>query len=229
MTTLYGAPLSPFVRKTMLVLAHKGVEYDQVIVAPENRSADFYKISPLGKIPAYKDDRVVLCDSTVICEYLEDKYPNPEILPFGAAQRAHTRWYEEYADTKLASLCAEKIFRNRVLNPLVAGKPSDEDTVEKTLKEELPAALDYLEIQLSDKRYFVAGMMTAADFAIISQLLCLRVSEVSVDISKWPRLGAYIGRLCARDIFKNQIRIEDEIIDSLKARQTKKTKAQKLQ
>ena len=75
MTVLYGAPLSPFVRKTMLALAHKGVEYDQVIVSPANRTEDFFRISPLGKIPAYKDDRITLCDSTVICEYLEEKYP----------------------------------------------------------------------------------------------------------------------------------------------------------
>lgn len=216
MTVLYGAPLSPFVRKAMLVLAHKGVQYDQIIVAPESMTDDFLQLSPLGKIPAYKDDRVELCDSTVICEYLDEKYPTPELLPFGAAQRARTRWYEEYADTALAEICGPKIFAERILNPLIFCQETNEDCVQKALTEELPALLDYLERELADKRYFVAGILSMADIAISSQLMCLRVAQVNLDISRWPRLGSYLSRLCARDIYQQQIKREDAIIQNLK-------------
>ena len=218
MTVLYGAPLSPFVRKTMLALAYKGVEYDLVIVSPENRTEDFFHISPLGKIPAYKDDRVELCDSTVICEYLDDKYPSPELFPFGAAQRARTRWYEEYADTALAEVCSLKIFRNAVLKPLILNVEPDKDELEKAITEELPKALDFLELELAEKRYFVAGILSMADLAISSQLLSLRLASVSLDLSRWPRLGGYISRLCARDIYQAQTKVEDETIARLKKR-----------
>ena len=216
MTVLYGAALSPFVRKTMLALAYKGVEYDQVIVSPENRTEDFFRISPLGKIPAYKDDRTTLCDSTVICEYLDEKYPTPELFPFGAAQRAKTRWYEEYADTVMAAVCGPKIFANRVLKPLIMGEASDEDAVNKAMAQDLPIILDYLEKELADKRYFVAGILSMADLAISSQLLCLRLSNVSLDMSRWPRLGSYLSRLCGKDIYQTQIKTEDRIIERLK-------------
>lgn len=215
MTVLYGAPLSPFVRKTMLALAYKGVEYDQVNVSPGDLPEGFHKISPLGKIPAYKDDRVELADSSVICEYLDDKYPTPELLPFGAAQRARTRWYEEYADTAL-SQCIGKIFTNKVVNPLVLERAVDQDTVNRALKDELPRHLDYLELELADKRYFVAGILTIADLAISSQLIGLRHSNVGLDISRWPRLGSYLSRLCAKDIFRIQMTVEDKAIKRLR-------------
>lgn len=218
MTVLYGAPLSPFVRKTMLALAHKGVEYDQVIVSPDNLPEDYFQISPLGKIPAYKDDRIELSDSSVICEYLDEKYPTPELFPFGAAQRARTRWYEEYADTALAEICRGKIFDNSVIKPLVLNQESNRDEVEKAVTEELPNVLDYLESELADKRYFVAGILSVADLAISSQLLCLRLAEISLDISRWPRLGSYLSRLCAKDIYQAQIKIEDSAIKHLKAK-----------
>lgn len=216
MTVLYGAPLSPFVRKTMLALAHKGVEYDQIIVSPANRTEDFFRISPLGKIPAYKDDRITLCDSTVICEYLEEKYPTPELFPFGAAQRARTRWYEEYADTTLAEICTFKIFRNKFLKPTVLNQQPDSDQLQKAMAEELPIALDFLELELADKNYFVAGILSMADLAISSQLLSLRISGIALDLSRWPRLGSYLSRLCALDIYKAQISLEDKAIKTLR-------------
>ena len=220
MTVLYGAPLSPFVRKTMLTLAYKGVEYDQIIVSPENRTEDFFHISPLGKIPAYKDDRVELCDSTVICEYLDDKYPTPELFPFGAAQRARTRWYEEYADTALAEICGHKIFRNSFLKPIVLDRKPDRDQLEKAIAEELPKALDFLELELADKRYFVAGILSMADLAVSSQLLSLRICSISLDLSRWPRLGSYLSRLCTRDIYQAQISCEDQTIEKLKEKKS---------
>ena len=215
MTVLYGAPLSPFVRKTMLALAYKGVEYDQVNVSPGDLPEGFLKMSPLGKIPAYRDDRVELADSSVICGYLDDKYPTPELLPFGAAQRARTRWYEEYADTAL-SQCVGKIFVQSVLNPLVLGRISDKNLVSQAVENELPECLDYLELELADKRYFVAGILTIADLAISSQLMGLRHADLSIDISRWPRLGTYLSRLYGKDIFQMQMQIEDKIIRRLK-------------
>lgn len=216
MTVLYGAPLSPFVRKAMLTLAYKGVEYDQIIVSPENRTEDFFRISPLGKIPAYKDDRVELCDSTVICEYLDDKYPTPELFPFGAAQRARTRWYEEYADTALAEVCTIKIFRNNFLKPVILDQEPDRDELKKAITEELPKVLDFLELELAEKRYFVAGILSMADLAVSSQLLSLRICNISLDLARWPRLGSYLSRLCARDIYQAQIKLENRTIERLK-------------
>jgi len=204
----------------MLALAYKNVEYDQVIVSPDNRTEEFFHISPLGKIPAYKDERVELCDSTVICEYLNDIHPTPELFPFGAAQRARTRWYEEYADTALAEICSYKIFRNSFLKPFIFEQEPDKDQLEKAMAEELPIALDFLELELADKNYFVGGIFSMADLAITSQLLSLRISDVSLDLSRWPRLSSYLARLCALDIYKAQINLEDQAIEKVKKKRS---------
>ena len=68
---------------------------------------EFGRISPLRRIPVLIDGTVELCDSTVICECLEERYPSPPLLPPAPEMRARTRWIEEFADIAVASF-----FRN---------------------------------------------------------------------------------------------------------------------
>ncbi len=89
--TLYGAPLSPFVRKVRLLLAEKGLDYQLEAIAPFGQPAWYREISPLGRIPALRDGDLALADSSVICQYLEERYPEPPNLQGDAppaAQRA---------------------------------------------------------------------------------------------------------------------------------------------
>ncbi|WP_257265790.1 glutathione S-transferase family protein [Endozoicomonas sp. ONNA2] len=84
MSKLYGVPLSPMVRKVLLALEIKQIDYQLVPVTPFMKPEGFEKISPLKKIPAWQDDKVTLADSTVICEYLEDRYPKQALYPTAA-------------------------------------------------------------------------------------------------------------------------------------------------
>ena len=81
MPTLIGVNASPFVRKVRVALAEKKIPYDREDLIPVNVPAEFRKISPLGKIPAYRDGKVTLCDSSVICAYLEKTHPTPPLYP----------------------------------------------------------------------------------------------------------------------------------------------------
>lgn len=66
---------------------------------------EFPRLSPLRRVPVLIDDRVTLCDSTVIAQYLEDRYPERYALhPRDVGDRARARWLEEYADTRLADV-----------------------------------------------------------------------------------------------------------------------------
>ena len=196
----------------MLTLAYKDVAYDLNIVCSLSPDAGFFHTNPLGKIPAYQDERITLSDSTVICEYLNERYPMPELLPFGAAQRARTRWLEEYADSVLADVCSHQITHQKLIKPLLTGQDPDLDTIEKAVTEQLPLLLDYLEIQIANKQYFVAETLSMADLSISSQLMCLRAVGIVVDISRWPRIGRYMSRLCSGTIYKNQIDSEDQYL-----------------
>ena len=85
MITVHGASGSPFVRKVLAVLAIKNVPYEQVQQMPFTNDAQFRKISPLGKIPVLIDGDLTICDSKVICEYLEAAYPEIPVFPSGLA------------------------------------------------------------------------------------------------------------------------------------------------
>lgn len=76
--TLYGAPLSPFVRKARIVLAEKGIDYDLVPLDPFRKSEELLRLSPLGRVPALVDDGKTLADSGVIAQYLEKKWRDAE-------------------------------------------------------------------------------------------------------------------------------------------------------
>ena len=93
---LYGATLSPFVRKVRLLLAEKGLDYQLEIVAPFNQPDWFMEISPLGRIPALRDGELTLADSGVIAQYLEEQYPEaPALYGRDAVERARIRWLEK--------------------------------------------------------------------------------------------------------------------------------------
>jgi glutathione S-transferase len=120
---VYGVPLSPFVRKLRLCLAEKGLDYQLEIVLPFDQPHWFRNINPLGRIPAIKDGDLVLADSSVICQYIEDKHRDlTPLLGQNAEQHAKVRWLEKYADYELAPLTTFIIFQHRVINPSMKKK-----------------------------------------------------------------------------------------------------------
>ncbi|MDX1297529.1 MAG: glutathione S-transferase family protein [Pseudomonas sp.] len=196
---VYGAPLSPFVRKVRLLLAEKALDYQLEIILPFGKQPDWFKeLSPLGRIPALKDGDLAIADSSVICQYLDDKYPQTTSL-FGQnpEQRAQVRWLEKYADYELAPLCTFSVFRNRTLNPSM-GQRCDEDAVQKTLHEKLPAHFDYLEKTLGTAEYLVGDSLTLADLALTCQLINMQHGNEQVDAQRWPNLSAHYARIKAR-------------------------------
>ena len=96
-------------------MEHKGVDYDLNPVSPIDPPAEYKQKSPLGKVPCYEVDTVVLPDASVICQYLEEIYPTPAMYPADAESRA--RWYEEYGDTKLIEVLVPPLFFELVVKP----------------------------------------------------------------------------------------------------------------
>ena len=115
MPTVYGVNASPFVRKVRVFLAEKGIAYDLEPVMPMNVSAEYRKISPLGKVPAFRDGDRTLADSSVICAYLERTHPTPALYPADPYDYARALWFEEYADGGLAPIMGAKFFFQRVV------------------------------------------------------------------------------------------------------------------
>jgi glutathione S-transferase len=205
MATLYGVNASPFVRKVRVVLAEKQIPYDLDPVIPVNVSPEFKQMSPLGKIPAWRDERGTLSDSSVISAYLERVKPEPSLYPRDPYEFARALWLEEYADTGLANVFGPKIFFVRVVGPRLFQQPSDEAAVAKVIDEELPPLFDYLESQLGSADTIVGKSLSIADVAIGSQFVNLRHAGVNVDSKRWPKLARYVAALHGRPSFKGFI------------------------
>jgi stringent starvation protein A len=88
--TLYDAPACPFCARVRIALAEKGLEFDTVEIDLSNRPSWLYDLNPKGKVPVLGDG-FVLPESAVIMEYLEERYPEPALLPADPAARAEAR------------------------------------------------------------------------------------------------------------------------------------------
>src|SRR5215204_4594649 len=142
---IVGSYLSPYVRKVLACLEVKGMAYEVDHIVPFFGDDRFSKLSPLRRIPVMVDGELVLSDSSVICQYLEDKQPDPALFPRDIADRARARWLEEFADTRMGDVFIWRFFNQIAIRPSVWGEKGDREMVDRTLKEEIPAVLDYLE------------------------------------------------------------------------------------
>ena len=91
MLTLYDAARCPFCARVRIVLAEKQIPYDTVEIDLTDRPAWLYEKNPTGKVPVLEEDGWVLPESAVIAEYLEERYPEPALLPADPAARAIAR------------------------------------------------------------------------------------------------------------------------------------------
>jgi glutathione S-transferase len=102
---LFEHPLSPYARKVKIALYEKGIPFERIEVdlgfeARDEVFQDFVMTSPRREVPALIDGEVRLSDSTVILEYLDERWPQPQLLPNSAQERARVRMLEEMMDTE---------------------------------------------------------------------------------------------------------------------------------
>jgi glutathione S-transferase len=190
------------------MLAEKNIPYEHDEVVPFNVSAEYKKISPLGKIPALTDGDKALADSSVICAYLERTHPQPALYPADAYEYARALWFEEYADSALVGVVGPKIFFPKIIGPLFFQRQPDEAAIQKAIDEELPPLFDYLEGQLGTAPALVGGRFSIADIATCTQFVNLRHAGVSVDAKRWPKLARYVAAIHERPSFAKIIAAE---------------------
>ena len=158
-----------------------------------------------------RDGELNICDSAVICAYLEDQYPDtPKLLAGTAAEVARIRWLEKYADYELAPLTTFTVFFNRTLAASL-GQACDEAAVQTALQK-LVAHFDYLEQQLDGQEYFVGQRFTLADIAIVTQWVDFSYGQEHIDTARWPELAAHQQRVLARDSMQTLLADEAQML-----------------
>ena len=193
---IIGGCASPYVRKVLAALAWKGIAYEIDPIVPFYGDDAFSKINPLRRIPVYSDDKVTLCDSSVILQYLEDRWPARPLFPADIAERARARWLEEYADTRIGDVFIWKLFYDAVIGPGVFGQPRHPEMRAEVLAKDFPEIMDYLEGQMPESG-FLCGAVSVADFSVAVHFANVMWARVEPDWARWPRTGAWLKRVLA--------------------------------
>lgn len=206
-----GGYLSPYVRKVLVFLDLKGIPYEIDPIVPFFGDDRFTELSPLRRIPVLIDDQVTLCDSSVICQYLEERYPEPALYPTDIADRARARWLEEFADTRIGDVIIWGLFNQVTINPFVWGKPTDQEILRRTLEQDIPHVLNYLESQMPGDG-FLFGKPTIADIAIAVFFRNAAFARYQVDRERWPKTAAFIERTLGLESFAKLKPFEEKCI-----------------
>ena len=193
MIKLYDFPQSPNCQKVKLVLAEKELSYETVFVDLMNnaqRSADFLRLNPYGKVPVLIDEDEVIYDSTIINEYLDDEYPHPPLMPTGSDERARARLFEDFADNSFipqSNVLATELSK--------AADEIDQERIQR-YRSDLVRVLEFLDRHLEGKEYLVQEF-SLADVAFVPRLLVLAPLGVTVPESL-TNVMAWIERLGQR-------------------------------
>jgi glutathione S-transferase len=193
--TIIGNHVSPFVRKVLAVCEIKHLQYQVDSIVPFFGDDRFTELSPLRRIPVLVDGDLVLNDSSVICEYLEEKWPQVPVLPREPAERARARFLDEYADTRITDVLLWKVFGRAVVAPAIFAAPRDIGAIQKTLVEEYPIVMDQLEQWAPVASFILGATPGLADFSVASHFANLRWARQTVDAARWPRASAWINRV----------------------------------
>ena len=209
---VYGASLSPFVRKVLAYGAEKGLALEHKPLGLGSDDPDFLEASPFRKIPGFRDGDFAISDSSAIIHYLEAKYPEPALIPAEPEARALVIWFDEFADTILCA-CGAKMFFNRIVAPRFLGREGDLDTADKAEREELPPILDYLERTIPESGWLVGDGLTLADIAVATAFANFRHLGITIDSGRHPKVAEFAGRMLARPSFAGWVEREAAFLE----------------
>ena len=216
MRILHGVSASPFVRKVRLVLETKKLEYQMNPIIPKNVSDDFKKISPLGKIPALTDGDINLCDSNVICDYLENIYPEPSVYPKDPHERAQALWINAFSLDCLSPHMVGGVFFQKLIGPMFFDLPTEHEVLKQALEVEIPKACEYLESQLpKDQIYFVGKQFSIADIAVLCPIVNLLHAGHDIDHTAFPKLSHFTKTHFARPEIQRIIEEEKTLFSAV--------------
>ncbi|KGB54916.1 Glutathione S-transferase-like protein [Sphingopyxis sp. LC81] len=209
---IVGSPVSPYVRKILAILHLKGLDYELDPITPFYGNDEFSKLSPLRRIPVLVDGDLVINDSTVIAEYLDEAYPDVPVLPKGPRERAQARWIEEYADSRLGDLCIWSLFFPKIVAPHVFKRPPDEAAIAKVTDTDLPEAIDWIEERAPAGGFLFGDAVSIADLAVACPLRNAAIAGWTPDPARWPRTAAWLDRIAALPCYARTLSFEPAIL-----------------
>lgn len=194
--TLYTAPDDIQCHRARLVLAAKGVAYEREMVNPDKPSADLADLNPYGTLPTLVDRDLVLYDTAVVCEYLDERYPHPPLMPVDPLARARLR---------LACVRIERDWMPLVATIRAGGRPAE--TGRRRLREALLAAVPLFKAS----KFFLNPEISLADCLVAPILWRLPVFGVQLAREAKPVLD-YGERMFASQGFARSLTADERAL-----------------
>jgi len=186
--TLYTSANSMYSHQTRIVLAEKGVTVDYVIVSEDNIPQDLADINPYNSLPTLVDRELVLYQSNIIMEYLDERFPHPPLLPIYPVARAQARLMLHRIEQEWYTP-AKKILSAPSSDEAATARIELQDSLMKILK------------IFSDYPFFLSEDFTLMDCTIMPMLWRLPLLELSLNASKAKPIYRYMDKLFERDSF----------------------------
>jgi len=197
MIKLYDFKSSPNCQRVKVVLAEKNLPYEIVPIdlqKKEQKTLEYLKLNPYGKVPVLTDDSTVLYESLIINEYLEEKYPNPPLMPKDPAKRAKARILVDYGMAHFDSA-----YQKLRMELMKEAKEQSQPIIDGA-KADLKKLLQRFEEELGTQEYLL-GEFSLVDADLLPRFTRLEGFKVLPDASL-PRLGKYLERVKARPSVK---------------------------
>ena len=187
MITLYDADRCPYCARVRIVLAEKSIESETFVIDLDDRPAWIYEKNPTGRVPVLEEDTFVLPESAVINEYLNERYPDPPLLPSDPAERG---------------LARALIFRfDDVSKPYYALRRGEEGA-----RERFDARLAKLDALVEAQPFLTGREFGLADVAYVPWILRAR-DRLDVELEPFPALADWVARLSERPSIAAEIAV----------------------
>ena len=201
MRVLYHLTLSPYARKVRLVLAEKRLPFELRLEKVWERRPEYLELNPAGTVPTLVEDNgLVVPDSAVICEYLDEAYPDSSLMGRTLAERIEVRRLASWFDGKFATEVTQNLYGEKYLRRLTRRGNPDPAAI-RTGYTALRYHLDYISWLAETRKWLAGSTLSLADFAAAAHLSALDfISEVDWSIA--PAAKDWYARMKSRPSFR---------------------------
>lgn len=201
MFRFFHAPLSPFCRKVRLVLSEKKLEFELIEEKYWEKREDFLALNPFGQVPVLQNSEITLAESSAICEYLNEKFPDPELLPNNIEERAEVRRLVSWFDDKFNREVTQKLVYERITKKII-GEGFPEAKNVKVGMQNIKFHIDYMSSLLEYRQWLAGNEMTLADFTAAAHFSVLDYSR-DVDWDRSNLVKDWYAKIKSRPAFRS--------------------------
>jgi len=189
--TLYTNDLDPLCHRVRIVLAEKGVNTEFIEVDKADIPEELFEFNPYGSVPTLVDRDLVLYESTIVMEYLEERFPHPPLMPVYPVARARNRLMMSRVDRDWYSLA----------NIILTGSKDKANNARKELTESLLSVAPVF----ANSPYFLSDEFTLVDCSLAALLWRLPLLNINLNEKNAKPIINYAKKLFKRESFQKSL------------------------